>query len=192
MKNIVKKMAFSALEVRAIIGFIGILFPLILTIGNGGLEASISDFYYTPMRDVFVVVLGFLALSFFSYKGYDKTENYITFVAGIAALGVALVGDKTNINYIHFGSAIILFIIMAYMSVFRFTKSKNKQANIVYKVSGYYMFAIILILIGVFLFGDRDRFTEFHLIFWLEVNLLIPFGISWLTKAKVIFNEIKK
>jgi hypothetical protein len=86
----------SYLLIRATVGVIGILLPIVLIIGenffNGSVHArgSVSAYYHSPMRDVFVgagAVTGVLLLTYLA--GQWRTVDYIfSTIAGIAILGV--------------------------------------------------------------------------------------------------------
>jgi len=87
----------SNLLTRAIVGTIGILLPLIFIVGEtfflrGGVHVrgSLSAYYHTSMRDIFVAglcVTGFFLATYLS--GEAKTLDFrLSLVAGLAVLGV--------------------------------------------------------------------------------------------------------
>jgi len=87
-------LVLSYLTLRNLIGFCGILLPLIL-IGttvideNGSrIAPSISDYYYTSNGDVLVVVLCILGVFLLTYKGYTRNERILTSLAAVSAIGV--------------------------------------------------------------------------------------------------------
>src|SRR6478672_7886100 len=89
------ELVFSYLTLRNLIGFSGMLLPLILMFatkkgsGDRGIELSISDYYYTNYGDVLVVLLSVIGVFLFTYNGYKWTEKMLTKFAAIAAIGVA-------------------------------------------------------------------------------------------------------
>lgn len=159
MASIENNYVHSFLSLRKTIGFIGILFPFVLWVGNvflfkSGLQPSISDFYYTGTRDVFVGSLCAIALFLFFYKGYDGLfghDDIVGHLAGVMALGVAFFPTPRVSHYVF---AIGLFIILAYISVFRFTKTnptipktKDKHIrNIIYIICGIVMIISLILL----------------------------------------------
>lgn len=195
-------------RLRCTIGWLGMLLPWIVLILAGiygyGFPDSISQTYYfesciTP----FMIILGSAGLLLFSYKGYDKQDDIVCTLAGIFGLGicifpcfatVVLDADRMvgtfqivqNISgWIHNACAVSFFGLLAYNSLFLFTKSsgvmtKNKKKrNIIFRVCGIGMIASFLILIPV------TRY-ELHGGVWLiEAIALAFFGISWLTKADI-------
>jgi hypothetical protein len=51
---------------------------------------SVSGYYYTAMRNVLVAVLCALGVVLVTYRGYDRLDERITNIAGLATIGVAL------------------------------------------------------------------------------------------------------
>jgi hypothetical protein len=84
----------SYLNLRRIVGAIGILLPFVLRIGiiffNHDIPYSVSSYYYSPMRNILVASLCALGVFLVAYNGYDSVDTRITNVAGGAAIGVAL------------------------------------------------------------------------------------------------------
>lgn len=89
----------SYLLTRAIVGILGIALPLALIVGEAffldgtvQVRGSISAYYHTAMRDIFVAglcVTGFLLMTYMS--GQTRTWDFrLSLVAGVAVLGVAL------------------------------------------------------------------------------------------------------
>ena len=98
------KLVLSYLTVRKLIGILGLLFPLLLILGSfilghcHSIQQSISNYYHTNMRDVFVGYVCTLSIFLFSYKGYDLTDRIVSALAGIFGLIVALFPTNLKIN----------------------------------------------------------------------------------------------
>ena len=76
-------------------GIIGIFLPLLLwlvayVISSQGLLPSMSAYYHSVSRDVFVGALFAIGAAAFLYKGYSYKENIAMNLAGIFAVGVAV------------------------------------------------------------------------------------------------------
>ena len=89
----------SYLFLRQMVGWIGTLLPIVLLVGNAISSSaprpdSISGYYYTDMRNIFVGALCALGVFLVAYRGYDDVDESITNVAGFAAIGVALCPTK--------------------------------------------------------------------------------------------------
>ena len=77
-------------------GILALLFPLLLGIvgklaENTPLQESLSAYYYTGMRDVFVGVLCAIGFFLLLYKGFTKHENWALNIAGVLAMGIAII-----------------------------------------------------------------------------------------------------
>ena len=105
---------------RQLVGVLGVMLPLVLAIGCiacgaccNDFKDSISDYYHSNMRNVFVGVLFTTGFFLFTYKGYEKRDDVAGDLACIFALGVALfpVNSPTEaIRNLHYISAILLFL----------------------------------------------------------------------------------
>jgi hypothetical protein len=83
-------------KLRAFIGIIGILLPIVVVLGCYLLGAgqnfwqkSISHYYYSLMHIVFVSILCVLGGFLITYKGKDRWESRLSNVAGCCAFGIA-------------------------------------------------------------------------------------------------------
>jgi hypothetical protein len=70
-------------------------FPLLLWLGGKTLmgipiQTSMSAYYHTDMRDVFVGVLCAVGFSLLYYKGFSRSEDWALNAGGIFALGIAV------------------------------------------------------------------------------------------------------
>lgn len=97
---------------RRAVGWIGALLPVILVLRAGGLAPSLSDFYYTPARDLFVGLLLVISALLAAYRGYDTGDRACSAVAALALWGVALF-DVRGSHVVHYASALIFFAAIA-------------------------------------------------------------------------------
>ncbi|PBJ08022.1 hypothetical protein [Flavobacterium sp. ACN6] len=145
-------LVFSYLTLRNLIGFSGLLLPVVLSVfprrpsDYYGFEPSISDYYYTDRGDILVVVLCVLGTLLITYKGYDWKEQLLTFTAGICGMGVAFVPtvkdcleckysvhtgtggvfDFISGRWQHFVLAAVFLCCLAVMSLVFFVKKDEK------------------------------------------------------------------
>ena len=204
--------------IRRAVGWLGISLPIVLLgaylIGScDELQPSISHFYYTNMREVFVGTLCAVSLFLFTYKGHSKLDSHAANLAGLCSLGVALFPTNILVNFpcqknvtpliditfhaaIHFTCAALFFLTLAYMSIALFTKSnlpeqertlQKRKRNVVYKVCGWIMVGCIA-WIGIYSSFIQGQ-PETQTVFWFETIALISFGISWLTKGEALFGD---
>lgn len=198
----------SYLTLRKVIGILGVALAGLcvaggILFGTGAVEGSISAYYLTNMRDLFVGALVASGAFLLTYKGYDKTDNILSSIAGVAAIGVAIFpigymppGNIFNlrmpvVRIFHYISAAVFFITLAYISYFQFTKGgsdtkKKKQRNAVYRISGIVMFGF-LVLVG--LEKALPITGGHHFILIVEAVMLLAFGISWFVKGEAILTD---
>jgi hypothetical protein len=225
------------LTLRRALGLIGIALPFALVAGEnlrdvlaptasrGGrqlIEVSMSAYFHTGMRDVFVGSLCAIGVFLLCYKGYDRVEDTLANLAGVCAILVALfptvetsreatdtgapaidsatffsgpnAPDPAIVGYVHFAAAAVFFVVLAYLSYFRFTRTdpaaaptpRKIQRNRIYRVCGV---IIVLCIAGIalgslVLDADQERATSF--LFWFEAIAVMAFGVSWLTKGEMI------
>jgi hypothetical protein len=216
-------------SLRMAIGWIGLALPFALVIGenlrdwfltrasrpgHSIIEASISAYFHTGMRELFVGSLCAIAVFLVCYKGYDRRDDIAANLAGICAFIVAIfpttesavsgidsvtifsdarTPDPAFVGWLHFIAATVFFLTLAIMSLYLFTLStstgrtrEKRNRNRVYKVCGITMIAsIILIAVGK-LAGVSDSISY---MFWLESIAVVAFGVSWLTKAQVVLAD---
>ena len=193
-------------ELRCFIGALGMALPIIVVIMalayGYAFPDSISATYFIPTCITpFMIILGSAGILLVCYRGYDLIDNILNTAAGIFAWGVCLfpcaaqwgkigtfqLPHQTS-DIIHTISAIGFFIILAYNSLFQFTKgsdnptSEKKKRNIIFRVCGIGM-AISFILLPLASFGIINIP---HAIWIIEFIALQFFGISWITKANCI------
>lgn len=191
---------------RMLIGMIGILLPLILFTGRfiqGGysnLENSISAYYYSEYRDVFVGFLFVLGFYLLSYTGKDSKENCLATMGCIFSLGVALFpcnNDYLLIRILHLVSAGSLFGMFAIFSLWLFRRSFfNKELNIiqkrinrVYIITGIILIISILGLIIITAIQAEEFKNKIKPVFLLESVGLITFAYAWLTRAHFLWRD---
>lgn len=201
MERTIQPRLISYNTLRTILGLLGFLLPVILPLGvyifgmapNDTWQPSISDFYYTNMGDVFVGILWGFGLFLIAYKGYpNSTDNKLTNIAGFLAICVALFptgkpifSNPQWVEWIHFGSASIFFIILGYISLFIFTKGHSLTKNRLFRISGIIIWLSISILVIYFLTNENFNWPE-KTVFWFETICLWAFGTSWLAKGKAL------
>ena len=206
----------SFLTMRRIIGILGISLPAVLIAGTmligsyDSIQNSISAYYYTNMQDVFVGVLCVVGMFLYAYTGYGLHDKLAGRLGCFFALGTAFFPTRPQIEgivyiptyeYIHLACAASLFLILAYFSIFLFTKTDSEHPyltkekvirNTIYRVCGYTIFACIL-LIGLYKIIYREPLAHplWKPVFWLESLALWAFGFSWITKGQVIWRDVK-
>ena len=223
-----KPLLISSRALMGMIGLLGFLIPVIVFFASiiadncDSIQSSISAYYHTNARDLLVGMICALAFAFFAYKGYKEkaviNDMLIGNLAAVFALGVAffptsvssgqdsncvLPIDKGIYGVVHYVSAVLLFITLAYFALFQFTKTeegciyikgrwnklkpKKKNDNIIYIICGS-LIMLCMILAGVYLAFLSDELTgsisKIKPIFILETIMLWSFSYAWLHKSR--------
>lgn len=205
----------SYLTLRKVVGILGMALPFVVFLGGKfifktDIQSSISSYYYTGMRDVFVGILWTIGFFLYSYRGYGPIDNITGNLACVFAVVVSLfptTADGTAsraeeiVGTVHLVFAALFFLTLSYFSLALFPKTNlNKQftlqkaqRNIVYKVCGYVMLACI-VLMAIYKFWVEDAvpgLQAFEPVFWLEATAIFVFGVSWFTKGEAILADKK-
>lgn len=205
-------LVISYLTLRKIVGLLGTSLPFVLIIGafilfDGDIRSSISGFYYTGMRDVFVGTMCVIGFFLLSYRGYERADDLAGDLCCGFAVGLALFPTapednptelQTIIGWVHLAFAALFFITLIYFCLFLFTKSGSETPtpekllrNKVYKACGYIMGACVLGILAYTVLPDSavGWLTPYDPVFWLEGTAVVAFGISWLTKGEAILAD---
>jgi hypothetical protein len=205
-------LVISYLTLRATVGVLGILLPIVLSIGGMiifhlHLQSSLSSYYYTGMRDVLIGTLWSIGFFLFAYRGYELEDEIAGRLACVFAVGVSLfptAPDCTDCLYSHFAAtahgifAALLFLTLSYFSLVLFTKTdptkhptrEKLQRNAVYRVCGYIMLGcIVLTPLSLYVEPFKTVLERFKPVFWLEAIAIFAFGISWFTKGEAILKD---
>jgi hypothetical protein len=206
------QLVVSYLTLRKAIGYLGIALPLVLTFGGKllhglGMQSSISGYYHTAMRDIFVGTLCSIGVFMVAYNGYDRRDKLAGDLACLFAVGVALFPAAPDypshharvIGAFHVLFASLFFVTLSYFSLYLFRKTgtdrppteRKLQRNKVYRACGYTMLIALALILAVKLLPDSaaDAVTKFKPVFWLEAIAIEAFGVSWMTKGEAILKD---
>jgi len=199
-------LVISYLTLRKAIGVLGIALPVVLplgdlTFGGGhGLQPTISDYYGTPMRDVFVGLLFAIGLFLFSYRGFDWRDEVAGKIACAFAIGVALFPTTSALAWVrgaHIALAAALFLTLSVFCLFLFTRTspasqptpQKVKRNRVYRACGIIIVACIAAIAIDAALLEHTALAALRPIFWLETIALWAFGFSWLTKGQFLLQD---
>jgi len=205
---------------RRLIGILGISLPFIVILGglaqsDAGLQGSISGYYYTNMRDLFVGILSGVALFLLSYRGYEQIDDILANMSGLFALGMILfptamysgkvvrvgmflIADNIS-ETIHLSFSALFFLALSFNSLFLFTRrhpgvmgKEKKRRNIIYRSCGIVMILAIVCIALYTIFFRGTSLAAMNPVLILESVALLAFGISWLVKGHTLFRDKKK
>ncbi|WP_052700908.1 hypothetical protein [Loktanella sp. S4079] len=211
-----QEMVLSYHRVRTALGVLGMALPMVLLVGGlldfRRIEPSISDFYHTTYRDIFVGTLCAIGVFLICYRGYRRVpgdiinDDWLGTVAGVAAFGVALFPNESPTAEIatmtqelvgigispifHYTSALVFFCSLAVFCLFKFARTRHRLRRRIYIGCGL---IIVAALIGITLASyakvmgapeQRQMVAAYNLVFWFEAIGIWAFGLSWLVKGK--------
>jgi len=206
----------SYLLQRSLVGVLAVLLPPVLLLVNWGLghgfQPSLSGYYYTPVRDVFIGTLCAIGVFLISYYGYDRADRIITDCAGLGALLVAFfpttpggrpTARQVIVGDFHLGFACATFVLLAVMA-FRFAKREPTPPRLALWQRLKYAFGFTgpgdsarpqwatvvyrasgcVILVCLSLAWPLSTVTYSLVV--LETIILLAFGLSWFVKGRKI------
>lgn len=83
-------------SIQRAIGLLAMSLPVILVLGamlsghEQWVQPSISHYYFTSVRELFVGILFAVSLFLLTYWGYDNFDRRLSLAAGILCLGIAI------------------------------------------------------------------------------------------------------
>lgn len=81
---------FDYRELRLMVGLIAFLLPVAVYLITFKISPSISAYYHSNARDVFVGLMFVIGALLVAYKGHNKTEEWISSFGGVTAIVTAL------------------------------------------------------------------------------------------------------
>jgi magnesium-transporting ATPase (P-type) len=201
----------SYLALRKAVGGVALGLPFALAIPwwllhDRIVENSISSYYYTGMRNLFVGSLCAISMFMLCCRGYDLEDEIAGTFSSICALGVAffpttpdtgVTQRQYDIGIVHYIFAALLFSTLAYFCLVLFKMSaQNKlvtpqkiQRNRVYTICGWVIVASLLLILVLHFFKVEHLIGNLGPNFCFESTALIAFGIAWLIKGETFLKD---
>jgi uncharacterized membrane protein len=179
---------------------------------TGQIEPTISDFYHTTYRDIFVGTLCAIGVFLISYRGYRREEgewiddDWLATTAGIGAFGVAFFPNEGGGDIVvsmtqrmmgvgltptlHYLSAFVFFASLAAFCFVKFARTNSVVRRKIYIGCGWGIIAALVLTAVAVVFKrfvggtGKDIVLDYNLIFWFEAMGIWAFGLSWLVKSK--------
>ena len=205
------ELAVSYLFLRRAIGLIGTLLPIVvplgysITTGHWLLLSSISSYYYTDVRNIFVGTLCAVGVFLICYR-YRRWDDIFATLAGVFAIGVAFCppvapnpsGLARVMGVLHVVFAASFLITMGLMCLFLFTRSyapkgerssgKNTR-NLVYRICGV-LVLVFTALAGLSSFAPQSFIDDVHPLFWCEAVATFAYGFAWWVKGQTLWKDV--
>jgi len=209
--------ADSYLRLRQGLGYVGTLLPFVLVLGNAflrsvlygpfawrgwDLQRSMSAYYYTDMKNVFVGALCAIGAFLLSDRGESKKSACAGTVAGLCAIGAGLFptfsprGRVNVVGEFHIGFAAVLYLTLAYFSLIIFADSsgastrRQRHRKRLYRICGYTIIVCLALIAVAEIPAVREHFGSYDPGLWFECGATLAFGISWLTRGEKILRDV--
>lgn len=209
-------LVLSFLAVRRAIGGLGYFLPVALMVfailSGRGLGTSISAYYYSPMRDVFVGTLIAQAVFLWSYEGFRPRAGEIVsdwLTARVAAVAAALIAlsptsgpdipctllqcvlGPVAAGWLHLVAAAVFFLALAVFCLVLFVRGQEDSAekrasNRIYRLCGWVILGSIGLIGVMFLTGLDQRLAFLRPVFVLETAATFAFATSWAVKGDAL------
>jgi hypothetical protein len=182
----------SQVNIRRAIGILAIAVPWLCALATFSIKSSVSEYYHSNAQDVLVGVLVSIGFCLSLYRGYDKKDMVASVLAGVACIVVAIFPSGKDYpvgvfqlsalptNIMHGISAGVLFLTIAYMCFFLFTKGDTSNPDKRKRNVVYYTCSICILFGGFLMIANT---------FFGEVVMLTSFGIAWLVKGETLFKD---
>ncbi len=202
-------------NLRSALGLIAAVFPLVLLLGGyvteGKILPSISDYYFSSMRDFVVGALVAIGIFLMGNKGHGRPEqnwreDVIGIWAGAAAIGLALFPNKPHSMGIetffhaimddrisvvlHFMSSFVFLTSLTIFCLSRFARDATAGHRRIYRTCGWAIIAAgVVATYASFVrafdwFEARELVEAWNMIFWLEALGIWAFCLSWVVKGQ--------
>lgn len=210
------QLVLSFLSVRQAIGLLGFFLPLALIafaiLWPEPLRSSISAYFHSPMRDIFVGTLIAQAVFLWSYEGFaPRGDEWITDrgTARTASVGAVLIalapttGPEASettctllacrlpdwLTYgVHVAAAGVFFGALAVFCLVLFVKGQDDSAekrasHRIYRICGWTILACLALIALVSVPGLSRALESLRPVFWLETIATFAFATSWAVKG---------
>lgn len=193
-------------SLRLGIALLGALLPAALLaaalfLEGGDLRGSMSAYYHSPMRDVFVGSLVAIGACLYLYKGFSEAENRALNAAGLLVVGVAYLptseegGPRDLVSTLHGVFAVVFFLCIAYVCLFRAADTlslirdtaRADRRRALYKGLGGAMIILPAFAVVLSLAFPDGGFAD-TTTFWVEALAVWVFAAYWVAKS----NELRK
>lgn len=162
---------------------------------------SISESYFAGdwSRNIFVGFLFSISAFLLSYNGQTGMQKVLSRIAAFAGVGVAMFPCKCRrdleiISNVHYVSAAVMFVVLAYFCIefYRHAKAKGhpqaKVRALIYLICFWAMVGSMVLMLVNGIWGPDLGWNERapRLVFYGEATALLAFGFCWLVASRVL------
>lgn len=197
-----RRNVFDYRFLRLVVGLVALSLPVIVSLLAPVPLESISASYHKGGRDVFVGMLVAVGTLMLAYNGHSRRESMASKTAAVAAILVALFPttcddcgvDLTRRATVHFGAAVVLFLILAYFCFGPFREktkgrprgTKPRRRSTIYLSCGWLIILSVVSIVVARLLLDEQAYAGLRVTYVGEFTALVAFGVAWIVAGKAI------
>lgn len=213
------QLVVSFLTTGRVIGLLGYFLPASMLawslLTQSSIRSSLSEYYYTPVRDLMVGTLITMAVFLWSYRGFSdrdddlRSDRRVGKIAGVAALIIAfspitprnddrctliqcIIGPRPAAT-VHGIGATVFFVALAFFCLVLLPRSVVQTHGATSRIRLYRVCGIIIVAataaIGIWQFLPIEvifALGRFRPIFWLETVAICAFSTAWLVRGRAL------
>ncbi len=219
------QLVVSFLTTGRAIGVLGFLLPVTMLtwslLTQSSIRGSLSEYYYTPVRDLMVGILITMAMFLWSYRGFSDRDDDLRYdrrvgkIAAVAAMTIAflpitprnndrctlfqcIIGPRPAAT-VHGIAATVFFVALAFFCLVLLPRSVISSTGAAYRTRLYRTCGGIIVAatvtIGVWQFLPIEiifSLGRFRPIFWLETVAICAFSTAWLVRGRALEAAINR
>lgn len=219
------QLVVSFLTTGRAIAFLGLFLPASMLawslLTGSSIRGSLSEYYYTPVRDLMVGTLITMAVFLWSYRGFsDRDEDLqvdrrVGKVAAVAAVIIAfapitprnddrctlvqcIIGPRSA-ALVHSVGASVFFICLAIFCLVLLPRSAVRSQGVVTRVRIYlgcgWFIVAASAFIAVWQFLPADivfALGHYRPAFWAEAAAIVAFSFAWIVRGRALEAAINR
>jgi hypothetical protein len=144
---------------------------------------SMSDYYHTANRDIFVGSLAATGAMLIAYRGHGGRENWLLNLAGVFAILVASFPSGHGWQSIHGYSAISFFVCITLVAWFCSSDTLRYLNQVDDAKASQFHWAYRLVGLGMIVSPLWAMSQRGHEVFWVEFGGIYAFAAYWTIKT---------
>lgn len=217
------QLVVSFLTTGRAIGVLGLFLPFSMLawslLTQSSIRGSLSEYYYTPVRDLMVGTLITMAVFLWSYRGFSDRDDDLRYdrrvgkIAAVAAMIIAfapitprnndrctliqcIIGPRSAAT-VHGIGATVFFVSLAFFCLVLLPRSVVRTRGAAGRIRLYRVCGVIIVaatvVIGIWQFLPIEvifSLGRFRPIFWLETLAICAFSAAWLVRGRALESAI--
>lgn len=219
------QLVVSFLTTGRAIAFLGLFLPASMLVWSlltrSSIRGSLSEYYYTPVRDLMVGTLIAMAVFLWSYRGFSdrdddlRADRHVGKIAAVAAAIIAfspitprnddrctlvqcIIGRETA-ALVHSVGATTFFVCLAIFCLVLLPRSVVRGHGAVTRVRIYlgcgWLIVAACVFIAVWQFLPAEivfALGHFRPVFWAETAAIVAFSSAWIVRGRALETAINR